>query len=107
MGAGKPSLQAIAAMPLSESRAALRRFYDPHWGRFSDGEEREVRVSIDYEVTRESTFSTVVTARSAEEAENIAREMLREGEGGDVDIWQVRLSEPNCREQLGFLESLH
>lgn len=91
-----PTLPEIAAMPFPASVAALRKFYDPYWAKFDfeDG-PREVRVRIDYEVTREESFSIAIEAASIEEAEKLAKAELRE-QVGKVDILQVQLLDPHA-----------
>jgi hypothetical protein len=89
-----PTLPEIAAMPFPASVAALRRFYDPYWAKFDfeDG-PREVRVSVDYEITREDTFTIVVKASSLEEAEQLARAEVRNSFGG-VRFNSTRIYDP-------------
>ncbi len=93
----RPTLQEVAAMPWPASVAALRKFYDPYWAKFDfeDG-PREVRVSIDSEVTRDETFSIAIEATSIEDAEKQAKAELRE-QVGKVDIVAVRVFDPQAR----------
>jgi hypothetical protein len=90
-----PSLHELARMPFPASLLAVRKFYDPLWAvfNFEDG-PREIRVSLDYEVTREERFSIVVEASSTAEAEQIARAELKDREGR-VDILYVELRDPH------------
>lgn len=89
-----PTLHELATMPFPASLQAVRKFYDPLWAvfDFADG-PREVRVSIDYSVTREERFSMVVEATSTQEAEELVRAELKEREG-DIDVHYVDLRDP-------------
>lgn len=81
-------------MPFPASREAVRRWLDPDWCRFDpDAEPREVRVSIDYEITREEHVALTVTARNADEARKLAVEQLS-GDRGKVEVLDARISDP-------------
>jgi hypothetical protein len=83
-----PTLQEIAAMPLPASRAAVRRYYDPLWGKIPDpdGPERPFKVEIEWEKKEEGTFATTITAGSQGEAEMLAEEEFRRRCGYDHEI---------------------
>lgn len=87
-------LQEIAAMPYPASLQACRRYYDRHWALFDDRGEREIVVTIDFEVTREDQRSYAILASSAEQAEAEARELLRDEVRGISDVLDVRLTDP-------------
>ncbi|RZF64506.1 hypothetical protein EWE75_10030 [Sphingomonas populi] len=105
----QPTIQEIAAMPFPASREAVRRWLDPDWCRFGpDAEPREVRVSIDYEVTSEESATLTVTARNADEAKSLAIEQLSEGRG-KVEVLHARVIDPAAGLQpaLPFDGALH
>ncbi|MDF0489176.1 hypothetical protein PX554_13630 [Sphingomonas sp. H39-1-10] len=105
----RPTIQEIAAMPFPASREAVRRWLDPDWCRFDpDAEPREVRVSIDYEITHEESLTVIVLARDAEEAKRLAVEQLSH-DRGKVEVLDARISEPATAHQpaLPFDRALH
>lgn len=91
----KPTLQEIAAMPYPASLQACRRYYDRHWALFDDRGEREIVVTIDFEVTSEDRRSYTIVASSVEQAESEARELLGAEVGGISDVLNVHLRDPH------------
>jgi hypothetical protein len=91
---GRPTLQDIAAMPYPASLQACRRYYDRHWALFDDRGEREIVVTIDFEVTSEDQRSYAIVASSVEQAEAEARERLQAEVGGISDVLDVHLMDP-------------
>ncbi|MDX5984666.1 hypothetical protein [Sphingomonas echinoides] len=91
----KPTLQEIAAMPYPASLQACRRYYDRHWALFDDRGEREIVVTIDFEVTSEDQRSYAILASSVEQAESEARELLHTEVHGISDVLNVHLRGPH------------
>lgn len=91
----KPTLQEIAAMPYPASLQACREYYDRHWALFDDRGEREIVVTIDFEVTSEDRRSYAILASSVEQAEDEARELLHNEVPGISDVLEVRLTDPH------------
>ncbi|WP_371421499.1 hypothetical protein [Tardiphaga sp.] len=81
-------------MPYPASLQACRRFYDRHWALFDDRGEREIVVTIDFEVTSEDQRSYAIMASSVEQAEAKARKLLAAEARGISNILEVRLADP-------------
>lgn len=88
----KPTLQEIAAMPFPASVEAMRKHYNPAWGRPIDGDgtARRYRVKLLGTVTtREHINETVeVTAFSSSEAIKLAEEEIdgRHPDAEEIDF---------------------
>ena len=80
----KPSLHEIAAMPFPASQAAMRKHYNPHWGKeIPEGaEKRKFTVSVDW--TASGTEYYTVEAFTEDEAEDEAAEKFEADIGGVV-----------------------
>lgn len=97
MNAEKPSLHEIAAMPFPSSQNAMRKYYNPQWGKpIPDGAEKQTyAVQIDFEVTLTDSRTVEVEAFTEEEAEELGSDLVGEeldGEYGisaDVDFTRV------------------
>ena len=72
--AEKPSLHEIAAMPFPASQEAMRKHYNPHWGKDvpDDGEKRRYKVKVRWIAEGSETYE--VEAFSEDEAEELAGE---------------------------------
>lgn len=89
----KPTLQEIAAMPFSQTVDALRKHYDPAWGKVDeDGEPAKAwRVRFDWEI--KGRFDEVIEAASEEEALEIAKEQAADDAfGEEVEADFVRIT---------------
>ena len=75
-----PSLHEIAAMPFPASLNAMRKHYNPDWGKpVPEGAEfREFEVRVEYEYTVRETETVKVEAFSQEEAIEKAGDKLAE-----------------------------
>lgn len=86
----KPTLQAIADMPLMAGIQAMRQHYNPNWqgalGEPGDGPIKTMfRVSIGY--TCQDEVSYTVDAKDDDEAYDIAREIFeKEYPAGTYDV---------------------
>lgn len=76
----KPSLHDIAAMPYPASVNAMRKHYNPEWGRPvpEGGERRTFEVELDIEYTGSDTHWIKVEAFTEEEAEELAQQELED-----------------------------
>lgn len=94
--AEKPSLHEIAAMPHSQTIAAVRKFYDPQWG-LEPVDEGAVAYSvrIDWSYTVDETDFLDIRADNPGEAEKKAREMWEEENGrlDNAEIDRLKVSE--------------
>lgn len=72
--APKPTIQEIAAMPFPASVEAMRKHYNPHWGKDvpEDGEKRTFDVRVEWSVNGSESYT--VEAFSEDEAEDLALE---------------------------------
>ncbi len=84
----KPTLQEIAGMPFPASVEAMRKHYNPAWGKPVDGDgtARLYRVKLSGTVTTVELFNETVqvTAFSAEEAIKLAGDEI-DGRHPDAD----------------------
>lgn len=70
----KPTLHEIAAMPFPASVEAMRKFYEPQWGREQLPEGTKFRITADW--TIEGHFDDTVEADSAEKAKALVRDWV-------------------------------
>lgn len=91
----KPSLHEIAAMPFPASQEAMRKFYNPHWGKpvSDDGEKRSFKVRVDYEVRSEESKIVNVEACSEEEAIELAEAEVEKSLTSDEEIFDAEIIE--------------
>lgn len=101
---GKPTLQEIAAMPFPASLLEVRRYYDPCWNVNPDG--AEFRVTLDFEVREDRSVTYTIDARSADEAEATAREMLADEVGGEIHDLSAFVRAANCPDDAPLLAGL-
>ena len=80
-------------MPISQSVEAMRRWYDPNWGKPEPEGLRRFRVKFDYTYTVEASFDQVVEAEDAKSAEDIAEEEIVDEYGHDVEIGIMSVEE--------------
>jgi len=73
-----PSLHDIANMPLSQTAVAMRKFYDPNWGK-EVSEKGQYRVCFNWSI--EGSYDDTVEADSPKEAVEIAEEQARDEAG--------------------------
>jgi len=92
----KPSLHEIAAMPFPASTEAMRKYYNPEWGRpIPEGLDKKrsfkVRVNYTYRVADDETVT--VEAWTEEEAEELAAEEVER----KVDMpWNADFEVSDC-----------
>lgn len=72
----KPTLQEIAAMPMRASQEAMRKHYDPDWGKTAPEGKRVFRVTVDWEIS--GTFTEDIEAEDEDDAKAQARELASE-----------------------------
>ena len=83
----------IAAMPFSRTAEAVRKHYDPAWGKNDeDGEPVKAwRVRFDWTVS--GSYDEVVEAATEDEAREIAEEEVRDDIwGGDLEVDMPRIT---------------
>jgi len=91
----KPSLHEIAAMPFPASMLAMRKHYNPVWGKhIEDGAEKatyEVRFEYSYKCEEVDYFE--VEAFTEQEAEEMAQELLEKAcsEVFEIDNTTIRV----------------
>lgn len=90
----RPSLHEIANMPLSETLPAIRKFYDPNWGREGpEFGEKKYAVTIEYETVLENVEVIDVRADSPEQAGEKARDIFCDTKDYDDEIVNVIVKE--------------
>lgn len=72
----KPSILEIAAMPYPASEQAMRKHYDPHWRKYSNGDLAKFTVEIEYSTRTRKFWECEVEAADEEEAERIASDLF-------------------------------
>lgn len=84
----KPTLHEIAALPFPESLAAIRRHYDPLWGKLPepDGEPRAFKIEMEWEVVERGTFVETVIARSEAEAKLLGDEAFERRYSSEYEV---------------------
>ena len=88
----RPTLAEIAAMPMPASIMAMRKHYDPHWGRLPEEGTKRFMVKAEYSYVVREEYSDIIEAESREEADEIATEqILLEGE--DCEIHSMTVEE--------------
>lgn len=87
----KPTLHEIAAMPFPASMLAMRKHYNPRWGKpiDGDGEMRTYKVKLDYSYTVNESDTFEVEALSEAEAEEQAIELLEKQCAEDFEVDDV------------------
>lgn len=91
----KPTLHDIAAMPFPASRDAMRKHYNPKWGRDTgDGELRTFKVKVRYSYRVHEIETVEVEACDEEEAERLAEDEIEKVCAEDFDIDDVHIVEP-------------
>ena len=75
---GKPTLHEIAAMPYSQTADAVRRHYDPDWGKVTEDGEPSRIWRVRFRWTISGTFDDEIEADSEQEAREIAQEWARD-----------------------------
>lgn len=89
----KPSLHEIAAMPFPASLNAMRKHYNPNWGKEvpEDGQKRKFKVEIEYAVIRAAEYT--VEAFSEDEARQEAEDEFyfdhATPEGAEIESVQI------------------
>ena len=74
----RPTLQEIAAMPFPASQTAMRKHYDPSWGRVGEDGKPKWRVQVEYSYTETGSDTFEVEAFDKQEADNAARVQCEE-----------------------------
>ncbi|TCM17243.1 hypothetical protein EDF56_106359 [Novosphingobium sp. PhB165] len=72
----KPTLHEIAAMPMTACQEAMRKHYDPDWGKRAPEGTRVFRVVVDWELS--GTFSEDIEAEDEDEAKEKAHKLASE-----------------------------
>lgn len=73
----KPTLQEIAHMPFSQSRDAIRKFYDPHFGMGAGEGENAYLVTVEFTSIEYNEEDYTIYADSQKEASAKA-----------IDVWE-------------------
>ena len=74
----KPTLHEIAAMPFSRTADAIRKHYDPAWGKNGEDGEPIKAWRVRFEWTVSGDFDEVIEAATEEEALEEAEEWVRD-----------------------------
>lgn len=71
-----PTIHEIAAMPFPASRDAMRKFYNPYWGKDlpAEAEKRPFRATVRWEASGYATYD--VEAYDEEEAADLAEKLF-------------------------------
>src|SRR5690349_16430869 len=91
---GAPSLHEIAAMPFPASVEAMRKHYNPEWGKpVSDKGLQRFKVEIEYEYSIRDRQMVTVDAFSEEEAIDKAADIVADEQDGfgDFDVTGSRI----------------
>lgn len=80
----KPTLHEIAAMPYPSSVRAMRKHYEPHWGKPvpEGGEKRLFEVTVEWSARGHETYE--VEAFTEDEAEDLAEIEFDKDCGGTI-----------------------
>lgn len=70
----KPSLHDIAAMPYPRSVEAMRKHYNPQWGKGKDGELQTWKVRLEYSYRTDDVWTCEVQAVDEDDAIRIAED---------------------------------
>lgn len=88
-----PTLHDIAAMPYSQTIPAIRKHYDPAWGKNDEDGNPITAFRVRFDWTLSGRFDQVIEASTEEEARETAIEWIRDDTySADLDLDRVEIT---------------